>query len=131
MTMKIQVSNLNNSLTFYRALTGKMPIEIGYDFMKFTHEEKELHLIERKETKSSHALVLTVTKSEMPQVFHRLRFFRKETEIGQPCEVLTTQFNINDPDGNEWIITWDTTSSLVQQARNSTCKLLPINSNIN
>lgn len=127
MKVSLQVSNLNNSLMFYRALTGKMPDELNHDFIRFSLNANEWKIVETKETIQPVTLILEVADQELAVIFHRMRHLRKETEIGQACELLRTHFSITDPDRHEWIITTDIEAAINETGTRPTCKLLPLN----
>lgn len=121
--MKIQASNLNNSIRFYNLLLGHRPEQIGYDQATYLMDKGNLIIEERPEyiptTSSRYQLVVV----DLMTAFKRL----KSTIISGSntnCEILKDSFQVEDPDGFLWVISEGDFEPPVEK---KACYLEPIN----
>lgn len=103
---RIETTDLNTSLVFYRALLGSMPLIINGQKVIFDQENVAVELVERTgHLFSSEINYLKVnSKDDLHQVHSRIERFLKRKSMVRKCVVIDSVMAIQDPDGNKWIV---------------------------
>jgi len=104
--MNLMISNLNNSVTFYRNLFNRMPVSLSFDTARFTWEEKDILLTEtgkRPEVKSCHTVEVHSVE-HLHEMYARIKRYISQYDWHSQCKILDKQFAVSDPDGHQWII---------------------------
>ncbi|MEP0986193.1 hypothetical protein [Ekhidna sp.] len=103
--IKIQSSNLNNSLVFYRALLNRMPLEITPSCIQF---ETEHFILEVAESIGAHKIQTNVFEiqdaHELAKINQRMSRFNAIEKMIKNCEVVDRAIGLTDPNGNRWVI---------------------------
>ena len=103
--IRIQSSNLNNSLVFYRALLDRMPQEITPSCIQFKAENFNLEIIESKGKHESQTNEFEIQDSfEVVKIYQRMSRFNAIEKMKEDCEVVDRAIGLTDPDGNRWVI---------------------------
>ncbi|MEQ8777076.1 MAG: hypothetical protein RIC30_16995 [Marinoscillum sp.] len=104
--MNVTVTNLNNSVVFYRNLFNRMPDSLSFNTARFIWEEKELILTENEREsgrKRSHTIEVP-SGDHLREVYARMKRYISQYAWHSQCKILEGQFAVSDPDGHQWII---------------------------
>lgn len=122
---RLQVSNTNNSLVYYRALVGRMPTVLEPDRLKFEGINVEIELIESPFIQTGNPRLITVdSHEELVHLFERIRGFIRPSHT-QDCQIIGDYVGIEDPDGHRWIIKVGDESRIDEEAVFAKCHTLP------
>ncbi|WP_421891704.1 hypothetical protein [Marinoscillum sp.] len=104
--MNLTISNLNNSVVFYRNLFNRMPDSISFNAARFTWEGEELILTENeKQPLVKSCLIVEVSSGEhLREMYARIKRYISQYAWHSQCKILDEQFAVSDPDGHQWII---------------------------
>ena len=101
MVKSLKVKNLNNSLVFYRNLTGVRPNTISPDQVHFQADNLEIVLIEDDSPMKRTYHILKMNSSlEVIQTYNRIKRFIINIKANQQCKIVENQFGVKDPDGH-------------------------------
>lgn len=103
--IKLQSSNLNNSLVFYRALLNQMPLEITPSCLQFKTEHFILEIAESIGAHKMRTNVFEIRDAhELAKINQRMNRFNAIEKMGKDCEVVNGAIGLTDPNGNRWVI---------------------------
>ncbi len=98
----ITSQNLNNSLTFYRALLGRMPDQMTGEQLVFHTESTRLWVVESKEVQQRQFFLAIEKHEQLRSIYQRMNRFMKLEKFKDDCEALGSSFGLFDPDGHRW-----------------------------
>jgi hypothetical protein len=104
MNNKVLVSNLNNSLVFYRRLFGVMPIHMNLEEMRFEKNGINYQIVESNLVEPSDHIITVEDINDLYTIYHRMKLNSQRVTLLSSCYLLENKAGFIDLDNNRWLV---------------------------